>query len=183
MIIIKNGKHFPDFTSPYQRILWRGSHSWTSTHCFSTISNIRKVSFVLNTFLDIYISYYTWVGQDPFVCYNVYIPYIANAYVIERAGFCSYIIKFAILWFVLSWFRCTSIENKLFYISLFHSFQFVNAKHVLFHSHDRIIWFFIFIGGVGYGYLLYTPYLEKWYYSPVYMARGEGMIFTQGGPD
>ena len=34
----------------------------------------------------------------------------------------------------------------------------------------RIIWFFIFIGGVGYGYLLYTPYLEKWYYSPVYMA-------------
>ena len=34
----------------------------------------------------------------------------------------------------------------------------------------RIIWFFIFIGGVGYGYLLYTPYLEKWFYSPVYMA-------------
>ena len=34
----------------------------------------------------------------------------------------------------------------------------------------RLIWFFIFIGGVGYGYLLYTPYLEKWYYSPVYMA-------------
>ena len=28
----------------------------------------------------------------------------------------------------------------------------------------------IIIGGVGYGYLLYTPYLEKWYYSPVYMA-------------
>ena len=26
------------------------------------------------------------------------------------------------------------------------------------------------MGGVGYGYLLYTPYLEKWYYSPVYMA-------------
>ena len=23
---------------------------------------------------------------------------------------------------------------------------------------------------MGYGYLLYTPYLEKWYYSPVYMA-------------
>ena len=58
---------------------------------------IWKVSLVLNTFLDIYISYYTWVGQDPFVCYNVYIPYIANAYVIERAGFCSYIMKFAIL--------------------------------------------------------------------------------------
>ena len=35
---------------------------------------------------------------------------------------------------------------------------------------NRIIWFFIFIGGVGYGYLLYTPYLEKWFYSPVYMA-------------
>ena len=34
----------------------------------------------------------------------------------------------------------------------------------------RIIWFFIFIGGVGYGYLLYTPYLEKWFYTPVYMA-------------
>ena len=39
-----------------------------------------------------------------------------------------------------------------------------------FHNHDRITWFFIFIGGVGYGYLLYTPYLEKWFYSPVYMA-------------
>ena len=38
------------------------------------------------------------------------------------------------------------------------------------HVHYRIIWFFIFIGGVGYGYLLYTPYLEKWYYTPVYMA-------------
>ena len=36
--------------------------------------------------------------------------------------------------------------------------------------HYRIIWFFIFIGGIGYGYLLYTPYLEKWYYTPVYMA-------------
>ena len=35
---------------------------------------------------------------------------------------------------------------------------------------NRIIWFFIFIGGIGYGYLLYTPYLEKWFYSPVYMA-------------
>ena len=35
---------------------------------------------------------------------------------------------------------------------------------------NRIIWFFIFIGGVGYGYLLYTPYLDKWFYSPVYMA-------------
>ena len=23
---------------------------------------------------------------------------------------------------------------------------------------------------MGYGYLLYTPYLEKWFYSPVYMA-------------
>ena len=35
---------------------------------------------------------------------------------------------------------------------------------------NRIIWFFIFIGAIGYGYLLYTPYLEKWFYSPVYMA-------------
>ena len=35
---------------------------------------------------------------------------------------------------------------------------------------NRIIWFFIFIGGIGYGYLLYTPYLEKWFYSSVYMA-------------
>ena len=35
---------------------------------------------------------------------------------------------------------------------------------------NRIIWFFIFIGGICYGYLLYTPYLEKWFYSPVYMA-------------
>ena len=50
------------------------------------------------------------------------------------------------------------------------SFQFINTKQVIFHSHDRVIWFFIFIGGVGYGYLLYTPYLEKWFYSPVYMA-------------
>ena len=38
------------------------------------------------------------------------------------------------------------------------------------HVYYRIIWFFIFIGGIGYGYLLYTPYLEKWYYTPVYMA-------------
>ena len=44
------------------------------------------------------------------------------------------------------------------------------SEYLIFHDHDRIIWFFIFIGGVGYGYLLYTPYLEKWYYSPVYMA-------------
>ena len=44
-------------------------------------------------------------------------------------------------------------------------------KYLLtFHNNDRITWFFIFIGGVGYGYLLYTPYLEKWFYSPVYMA-------------
>ena len=44
------------------------------------------------------------------------------------------------------------------------------STYLIFHDHDRIIWFFIFIGGIGYGYLLYTPYLEKWYYSPVYMA-------------
>ena len=44
------------------------------------------------------------------------------------------------------------------------------STYLIFHDHDRIIWFFIFIGGVGYGYLLYTPYLEKWFYSPVYMA-------------
>ena len=42
--------------------------------------------------------------------------------------------------------------------------------YLIFHDYDRIIWFFIFIGGVGYGYLLYTPYLEKWFYTPVYMA-------------
>ena len=44
------------------------------------------------------------------------------------------------------------------------------STYLIFHDHDRIIWFFIFIGGVGYGYLLYTPYLEKWFYTPVYMA-------------
>ena len=43
-------------------------------------------------------------------------------------------------------------------------------SYLIFHDHDRIIWFFIFIGGVGYGYLLYTPYLDKWFYTPVYMA-------------
>ena len=42
--------------------------------------------------------------------------------------------------------------------------------NIIFSNHDRILWFFIFIGGVGYGYLLYTPYLEIWFYSPVYMA-------------
>ena len=41
---------------------------------------------------------------------------------------------------------------------------------MIFHEYDRITWFFIFIAGVSYGYLLYTPYLEKWFYSPVYMA-------------
>ena len=35
---------------------------------------------------------------------------------------------------------------------------------------NRVLWFFIFIGAVFYGYLLYTPYLETWFYSPVYMA-------------
>ena len=44
------------------------------------------------------------------------------------------------------------------------------SPYLIFHDHDRVIWFFIFIGGVGYGYLLYTPYLEKWFYTPVYMA-------------
>ena len=28
----------------------------------------------------------------------------------------------------------------------------------------------MFILGIGYGYLLYTPFLEKWIYTPVYMA-------------
>ena len=28
----------------------------------------------------------------------------------------------------------------------------------------------MFILAVGYGYLLYTPFLQKWYYNPVYMA-------------
>ena len=46
----------------------------------------------------------------------------------------------------------------------------ISSTYLIFHDHDRIIWFFIFIGGVGYGYLLYTPYLEKWFYTPVYMA-------------
>ena len=45
-----------------------------------------------------------------------------------------------------------------------------SSTYLIFHDHYRIIWFFIFIGGVGYGYLLYTPYLEKWFYTPVYMA-------------
>lgn len=28
----------------------------------------------------------------------------------------------------------------------------------------------LFILAIGYGYLLYTPFLQKWYYTPVYMA-------------
>ena len=53
---IKNGKHFSDFTPPCQGILWRGRYSWTSTHCFSTISCIWKVSFIQTSFVMIFIS-------------------------------------------------------------------------------------------------------------------------------
>ena len=31
----------------------------------------------------------------------------------------------------------------------------------------RLIWFLLFAGCVGYGYLLYTPVLDDWYYHPV----------------
>ena len=31
----------------------------------------------------------------------------------------------------------------------------------------RIVWFVLFMGGIGYGYLLYTPVLDDWYYRPV----------------
>ena len=34
----------------------------------------------------------------------------------------------------------------------------------------RAVWVVLFILGIGYGYLLYTPYLEKWFYTPVYMS-------------
>ena len=29
----------------------------------------------------------------------------------------------------------------------------------------RIVWVFLFTGGVGYGYLLYTPVLHDWFYN------------------
>ena len=37
-------------------------------------------------------------------------------------------------------------------------------------SDCRAVWIVLFILGIGYGYLLYTPFLEKWIYTPVYMA-------------
>ena len=37
-------------------------------------------------------------------------------------------------------------------------------------SDCRAVWVVLFILGIGYGYLLYTPFLEKWIYTPVYMA-------------
>ena len=34
-------------------------------------------------------------------------------------------------------------------------------------SYCRVLWFILFAGGVGYGYLLYTPILHNWFYHPV----------------
>ena len=31
---------------------------------------------------------------------------------------------------------------------------------------SRLLWFILFAGGVGYGYLLYTPTLHNWFYNP-----------------
>ena len=33
-------------------------------------------------------------------------------------------------------------------------------------SYCRFVWFLLFVGGVYYGYLLYTPILYNWYYHP-----------------
>ena len=35
------------------------------------------------------------------------------------------------------------------------------------NSNCRILWVILFVGGVGYGYLLYTPILHDWFYHPV----------------
>ena len=35
------------------------------------------------------------------------------------------------------------------------------------NSYCRFVWFIIFSGGVYYGYLLYTPVLDNWFYHPV----------------
>ena len=34
----------------------------------------------------------------------------------------------------------------------------------------RAVWMVLFILGICYGYMLYTPFLEKWFYTPVYMS-------------
>ena len=39
-----------------------------------------------------------------------------------------------------------------------------------FSYYYRAVWVVLFILGICYGYLLYTPFLEKWFYTPVYMA-------------
>ena len=47
---------------------------------------------------------------------------------------------------------------------LFESTLFEDPLY-LSNSYCRFVWFILFAGGVGYGYLLYTPILHDWFYN------------------
>ena len=60
------------------------------------------------------------------------------------------------------------MHNGIFLASFILLLYAFITKHKLFYC--RALWVVLFGLGIGYGYLLYTPFLQKWYYNPVYMA-------------
>ena len=55
--------------------------------------------------------------------------------------------------------------------NLFINDIFISLHHLWLHF--RLLWFILFGFAIWYGYLLYTPFLDAWYYEPTVIATDQ----------